>query len=172
MPQSCPKRHRKSTKNTISFHVSHRCLSTSETGQDDRAGARLSRPARPVAPRRHRHRARNEMGGRHHAWSNLAGIRLPGGRHGLLPGKGSSGARSPVTCAPDSSPRPWPWPRRACPPIRGVTVFHSDRGARCTSAEYTKFMTGRGILPSVGRTGMAVMKRNRIFRGFPVLFRI
>ena len=42
---------------------------------------------------------------------------------------------------------------RNCPPIRGVTVFHSDRGARCTSAEYTKFMTDRGILPSVGRTG-------------------
>ncbi|WP_455131035.1 IS3 family transposase [Propionibacterium acidifaciens] len=119
----------------------------------DRAGARLSRPARPVAPRRHRHRARNEMGGRHHAYSNLAGIRPPGGRHGLLLGEGSSGTRSPVTCAPDSSPRPRPWPRRARPPIRGVTVLHSDRGARCTSAEYTKFMTGRGILPSVGRTG-------------------
>ena len=55
-----------------------------ETSQDDRAGARLSRPARPVAPRRHRHRARNETGGRHHVYSNLAGIRLPGGRHGLF----------------------------------------------------------------------------------------
>ena len=42
---------------------------------------------------------------------------------------------------------------RNCPPTRGVTVFHSDRGARCTSVEYTKFMTGRGVLPSVGRTG-------------------
>ena len=119
----------------------------------DRAGAGLSRPARPVAPRRHRRRARNEMGGRHHACSNLAGIRPPGGRHGLLLGEGSSGTRSPVTCAPDSLPRPWPWPRRARPPIRGVTVFHSDRGARCTSAGCTKFMTGRGVLPSVGRTG-------------------
>ena len=42
---------------------------------------------------------------------------------------------------------------RNCPPIRGVTVLHSDRGAQYTSAEYTKFMTDRGILPSVGRTG-------------------
>ena len=42
---------------------------------------------------------------------------------------------------------------RNCPPIRGATVFHSDRGAQYTSAEYTKFMTDRGILPSVGRTG-------------------
>ena len=42
---------------------------------------------------------------------------------------------------------------RNCPPIRGVTVFHSDRGARCAWAEYTKFMTDRGVLPSVGRTG-------------------
>ena len=42
---------------------------------------------------------------------------------------------------------------RNCPPIRGVTVLHSDRGARCTSAGCTGFMTDRGILPSVGRTG-------------------
>ena len=42
---------------------------------------------------------------------------------------------------------------RACPPIRGVTVLHSDRGARCTSAGCTGFMTDRGVLPSVGRTG-------------------
>ena len=81
-----------------------------ETSQDDRAGARPSRPARPAAPRRHRHRARDETDGRHHAWSDPAGIRPPGGRHGLFPGEGSSGTRSPVTCAPDSSPKPWPWP--------------------------------------------------------------
>ncbi|WP_390898054.1 integrase core domain-containing protein [Propionibacterium acidifaciens] len=86
-------------------------------------------------------------------YSNLAGIRPPGGRHGLLLGEGSSGARSPVACAPDSSPGPRPWPRRARPPIRGVTVFHSDRGARCAWAGCTGFMTGRGVLPSVGRTG-------------------
>ena len=29
-----------------------------------------------------------------------------------IPGEGSSGARSPVACAPDSSPGPRPWPRR------------------------------------------------------------
>ena len=61
-------------------------------------------------PGRHRHRARDETDGRHHAWSDPAGIRPPGGRHGLLLGEGSSGARSPVACAPDSSPRPRPWP--------------------------------------------------------------
>ena len=130
-----------------------RCPSTPETSQDDRAGARPSGPARPAAPRRHRHRARNEMGGRHHVYSNLAGIRLPGGRHELFPGEGSSGARSPVACAPDSSPRPRSWPCRARPPIRGVTVLHPDRGARCTPAGCTGFMTGRGVLPSAGRTG-------------------
>ena len=41
----------------------------------------------------------------------------------------------------------------ACPPIRGVTVLHSGRGARCASAGCTGFMAGRGVLPSVGRTG-------------------
>ena len=70
-----------------------------------------------------------------------------------IPGKGSSGARSPVACAPGSSPGPWPWPYRARPPIRGVRVLHSGRGARCTSAGCTGFMAGRGVLPSVGRTG-------------------
>ena len=50
----------------------------------DRVGAGSSGPARPVAPRGHRHRARDETGGRHRAWSDLAGIRLPGGRHGLF----------------------------------------------------------------------------------------
>ncbi|VEH89189.1 Integrase core domain [Propionibacterium australiense] len=42
---------------------------------------------------------------------------------------------------------------RNCPPTRGVTIFHSNRGSQYTSAEYTKFMTDHGILPSVGRTG-------------------
>ncbi len=65
-----------------------RCLSTPETSQDDRAGAGSSGPARPAAPRRHRHRARNETDGRHHAWSDPAGIRPPGGRRGLFPGRG------------------------------------------------------------------------------------
>ena len=62
-----------------------------ETSQDDRAGARPSRPARPAAPRLHRHRARDETGGRHRAWSGPAGIRPPGGRRGLFPGGGVVG---------------------------------------------------------------------------------
>ena len=36
--------------------------------------------------------------------------------------------RSPVACAPDSSPGPRPWPCRARPPIRGVGVLRSGRG--------------------------------------------
>ena len=69
------------------------------------------------------------------------------------PGKGSSGARSPVACAPGSSPGPRPWPCGACPPIRGVRVLRSGRGARCAWAGCTGFMAGRGVLPSVGRAG-------------------
>ena len=98
------------------------------TGQDDRAGAGSSGPAGPAAPGRRRRRARDETGGRHRACSGPAGIRPPGGRRGLHPGEGSSGARSPVACASGSSPGPWSWPCRACPPIRGVGVLRSGRG--------------------------------------------
>ena len=79
-----------------------------------------------------------------------AGIRPPGGRRGLLPGGGVVGraiaGRMRAGLVAGAS-------AMACPPIRGVTVLHSGRGARCTSAEYAKFMTGRGVLPSVGRAG-------------------
>ena len=43
---------------------------------------------------------------------------------------------------------------RVCPPVRGATVFHSDRGSQYTSAEYAKIMADHEILPSVGRTGI------------------
>ena len=43
---------------------------------------------------------------------------------------------------------------RVCPPVRGTTVFHSDRGSQYTSAEYAKIMADHEILPSVGRTGI------------------
>ena len=52
----------------------------------------------------------NEMGGRHHVHPDLAGIRLPRGGHGLLQPEDRRAHESPVTCAPDSSPKPWPWP--------------------------------------------------------------
>ena len=48
---------------------------------------------------------------------------------------------------------------RVCPPVRGATVFHSDRGSQYTSAEYAKVMADHGILPSVGRTGICHTQR-------------
>ena len=43
---------------------------------------------------------------------------------------------------------------RNCQPIKGVTIFHSDRGSQYTSADYTATMTKYGFLASVGRTGV------------------
>ena len=43
---------------------------------------------------------------------------------------------------------------RNCPPIKGVTIFHSDRGSQYTSADYTATMNKYGFLASVGRTGV------------------
>ena len=43
---------------------------------------------------------------------------------------------------------------RNCPPIKGVTIFHSDRGSQYTSADYTATMNKYGLLASVGRTGV------------------
>ena len=34
---------------------------------------------------------------------------------------------------------------RNCPPIKGVTIFHSDRGSQYTSADYTATMNKYGI---------------------------
>ena len=43
---------------------------------------------------------------------------------------------------------------RECRPIKGVTIFHSDRGSQYTSADYTATMNKYGFLASVGRTGV------------------
>ena len=43
---------------------------------------------------------------------------------------------------------------RDCQPIKGVTIFHSDRGSQYTSADYTATMNKYGFLASVGRTGV------------------
>ena len=43
---------------------------------------------------------------------------------------------------------------RNCQPIKGVTIFHSDRGSQYTSADYTATMNKYGFLASVGRTGV------------------
>ena len=130
------------------------CLSASRgRAGTDRAGAGSSGPARPAgrgvaaaAPGMRR------VGGIAHGPARR-GSAHPAVVVDCIPGEGSSGARSPVACAPDSSPGPRPWPRRARPPIRGVGVLRSGRGARCAWAGCTGFMAGRGVLPSVGRTG-------------------
>ena len=50
---------------------------------------------------------------------------------------------------------------RNCPPIKGVTIFHSDRGSQYTSADYTATMNKYGFLASVGRTGVChVLRRS------------
>lgn len=43
---------------------------------------------------------------------------------------------------------------RACPPITGVTIFHSDRGVQYTSDDYTATMKTYSTLASVGRTSI------------------
>ena len=43
---------------------------------------------------------------------------------------------------------------RDCQPIKGVTIFHSNRGSQYTSADYTATMNKYGFLASVGRTGV------------------
>ena len=43
---------------------------------------------------------------------------------------------------------------RNCRTVKGVTIFHSDRGSQYTSADYTATMNKYGFLASVGRTGV------------------
>ena len=132
-----------------------RCPSTPRgRARTDRAGAGSSGPARPPAGRGVTATApgMRRVGGVAHG-PTRRGSAHPAVVMDCIPGKGSSGARSPVACAPGSSPGPRPWPCRARPPIRGVRVLRSGRGARCTSAGCTGFMAGRGVLPSVGRAG-------------------
>ena len=67
------------------------CPSASGTGRDGSCRRRIFRAGPAGWPGRRRHRARDEAGGRHHAWSGPAGIRPPGGRRGLFPGGGVVG---------------------------------------------------------------------------------
>jgi len=43
---------------------------------------------------------------------------------------------------------------RNCPPVRGATIFHSDRGSRYMSREFSDLLESYGVLASVGRTGV------------------
>ncbi|WP_257210652.1 IS3 family transposase [Actinomyces ruminis] len=64
---------------------------------------------------------------------------------------------------------------RNCKPVRGVTVFHSDRGSQYTSQQFADHLESYGIRPSVGRTGVcwdnawaesfnATLKNERVHR--------
>ena len=56
---------------------------------------------------------------------------------------------------------------RNCPPIKGVTIFHSDRGSQYTSADYTATMNKYGFLASVGRTGVCHVQRRSRYHSTP-----
>ena len=43
---------------------------------------------------------------------------------------------------------------RNCSPIKGVTIFHSDRGSQYTSADCASTMNKHGVPASAGRTGI------------------
>ena len=89
------------------------------TGRDGSCRRRIFRAGPAGWPGRRCRRARDEMGGRHRAWSGPAGIRPPGGRRGLLPGEGVVGraiagrmraglvAGASAMAAPGPSADPW-----------------------------------------------------------------
>ena len=56
---------------------------------------------------------------------------------------------------------------RNCPPIKGVTIFHSDRGSQYTSADYTATMNKYGFLASAGRTGVCHVQRRSRYHSTP-----
>ena len=92
---------------------------SSGTGRDGSCRRRIFRAGPAGWPGRRRHRARDETGGRHRAWSGPAGIRPPGGRRGLFPGGGVVGgaiagrmrvglvAGASVVAVPGPSADPW-----------------------------------------------------------------
>ncbi|VEG75196.1 insertion element IS2 transposase InsD [Actinomyces slackii] len=64
---------------------------------------------------------------------------------------------------------------RNCPPTRGTTIFHSDRGSQYTSEKFAEHLGAYGIRLSVGRTGVcwdnawaesfnATLKNERVHR--------
>ena len=62
-------------------------------------------------------------------------------------------ADSPPTCGPAWSPTPWPWPSTHGHVAPGA-IFHSDKGAQYTSAEFGRFCTRHQVRTSTGRTGV------------------
>ncbi|WP_373887259.1 IS3 family transposase [Actinomyces bowdenii] len=64
---------------------------------------------------------------------------------------------------------------RNCPPKRGATVFHSDRGCQYLCEKFSQRLAARGILASTGRTGVcwdnswaesfnATLKNERVYQ--------
>jgi putative transposase len=41
--------------------------------------------------------------------------------------------------------------------IQPGAIFHSDKGAQYTSAEFARFCAAHGIRPSTGRTGVCLL---------------
>ena len=56
---------------------------------------------------------------------------------------------------------------RDCQPIKGVTIFHSNRGSQYTSADYTATMNKYGFLTSAGRTGVCHVQRRSRYHSTP-----
>ena len=56
---------------------------------------------------------------------------------------------------------------RECRPIKGVTIFHSNRGSQYTSADYTATMNKYGFLASAGRTGVCHVQRRSRYHSTP-----
>ena len=56
---------------------------------------------------------------------------------------------------------------RDCQPIKGVTIFHSNRGSQYTSADHTATMNKYGFLTSAGRTGVCHVQRRSRYHSTP-----
>ena len=106
--------------------------------------------------------------GDHHPYASHPGrIRVPGDRDGLLLEKNCwlrHGGTHANRIGPKRSAK---LAVRDCQPIKGVTIFHSNRGSQYTSADYTATMNKYGFLTSAGRTGVCHVQRRSRYHSTP-----